>query len=115
MEGTLQLVVNLRSPSVEYSMEVGENRYGRTLRSDKYTVESTIALAKTDSDFADMEDRMILEQAYAGLSGLVGQLGSLTSFTIQRGGNECVIRADDISFITVKTTGIFRRIADDSK
>ena len=115
MEGTLQLVVNLRSPSVEYSAEVGENRYGRTLRSDKYTPESMIALAKTDSDFAGMEDRMILEQAYAGLSSLVGSLGSLTSFTIQRGGNECVIRADDISFITLETTGIFRRIADESK
>jgi len=60
-----------------------------------------------------MEDRMILEQAYAGISSLAGSLGSLTSFTIQRGGNECVIRADDISFITVETTGIFRRIADE--
>lgn len=112
LQGTLQIVVSLKSPSVEYSGETGDNRFSRTLGSDTMAASDILTKAKNHPDAAGMEDTQVLEYTFNAVSELIDQLGSLTSFTLTRGGNKVVIRAEDISFITLKTDGAFRDIQD---
>lgn len=112
--GTLQLIVNLRSQSVEYSGEVGDNRNSCVLKSDIMNADEIIEAAQNSSEAAGMNETEILELTISSINELVGQLGILTSFTLTRAGNKVVIRAKDISFITVATTGVFRDIQEAS-
>ena len=112
--GTLQLIVNLRSKSVEYSGEVGDNRNSCVLKSDTMNADEILEAARNSSEAAGMSETEILELTISSINELVGQLGVLTSFTLTRGGNKVVIRAKDISFITVATTGVFRDIKEAS-
>ena len=109
MNGRIRVVVNLRSPSVEYSMEVGENRYGRTLRSDAYTVEDVLEI------FNDYKgpDRAILSHFYEKLTEVVNTVGHGTYFKIRKGGNDVTIVTDDISFVTIDATGVFKEISEE--
>lgn len=111
-QGILQIVVSLKSLSVEYAAEAGDNRYSRTLKSDAMYAKDIIEAAKKHPEAANMSDTRVLEYTYEQISDLIGQLGVLTSFTMTRGGNKVVIRAEDISFITLSTTGVFRDIQE---
>lgn len=111
-EGTLQIVVNLRSQSVEYSGEVGENRNSCVLKSDLMTTADILKKAEGHPDAEGLDEQQMFEMTYTAVSNLIGQLGVLTSFTMTRGGNEVIIKADDISFITLETTGVFRELQE---
>lgn len=113
MQGTMQLVVSLKSKSVEFSGETTEvNRYSRTLASDAIAASEVLRDA-SESEKGGLPDRAFLGKLVEETLNFVGKLGSFNSFTITRGGNKVVIRADDISFVTVKTDGIFRELQDE--
>lgn len=111
-KGTLQIVVNLCSNSVEHSAEPPENRYSNVLKSDLMNADEIITKAKADPMGEGLDDAQIIEMVYARLTELVDQLGSMTSFLITRHGNPVRIRAEDISFVTIETTGVFRDAKD---
>ena len=109
MEGTLQIIVNLRSPSVEYSMEEGDARYSRVLKGDEMTAKDIVALP----GFEDMpfdSDRSRLAVITKELIK-AARLGITTDgISITRRGHDITVHPGDISYITFIKTGIFLEI-----
>ncbi len=103
MNGTLQIVVNLRSPSVEYSSEKGENRYSRTLKGDTLTSEG-IVNGITDAFEGESDLDKITRVVHDTLE-LANNIGDVNHLSFSRGGNVVSVHPDDISFVTIKLTG----------
>ena len=113
MQGTMQMVVSLKSKSVEFSSETEEvNRYSRTLSGDAIAA-SEILRDTPEEDKGGLSDREFLGKILHETLKFVGSVGSYTTFSFARGGNKVSIRGDDISFVTVKTDGIFRELQDE--
>jgi len=100
MKGTIQIIVNLRSRSVEYSREVGEDRFSCVLRSD-------VMIA---TDFHDLEgppgetnDEKVI-RSVKSIHEMGRFVSDLKFFQITRGGNKCYIHPKDISFVTIEAT-----------
>ncbi len=111
LQGTLQIVVSLKSPSVEYSSETGDNRYSRTLRGD--CIAASECLQKAEEAGVEGDPRELLTTVYTELSDLLNMLGgNLTRLTVTRCGNVVRIPAEEISFVTVETDGVFREIQE---
>ena len=101
MKGTIQLIVNLRSRSVEYSREVGEDRFSCVLRSDCWTAND---FCDVPSLFEGESDEEKVIRSVKSLHEMARNVGNLSHFMIERSGNSCYIHPEDISFITVEAT-----------
>lgn len=111
MEGTIRIVVNLRSRSVEYTGEVGEDRYGCTLKGDPITAEEI--LSQCPEDLGPISDS--LEKLELVTSMLISEAKAcigVSTLSIDRHGNQVTIHPDDISFITFIKTGVFKEIGE---
>jgi len=109
MKGTIQLVVNLRSRSVEYSREQGEDRFSCVLRSDCWIAEDFL---KIDSLFEGESDDEKVIRSVKSLHEMARNVGNLSHFMIERRGNSCYIHPEDISFITVEATDDLAKIEE---
>ena len=106
MEGTISITVNLRSPSVEYSREVGADRFSHVLRGDDMSAKDMVALGGFD-DMPFDDDKAKLKYIIGEMEKMVQDLSNLEFLTIERCGSKVTIHPDDISFITIKKTGVF--------
>lgn len=107
MNGTLQIIVNLRSKSVEYDFETGENRYSNVLRGDTVTAED---LLTEDDAFAGETPEAKLKRCVTSVRDVAKYVGSLDFFSIQRGGQTVSIHPGDISFVTVEAHGDLKNL-----
>lgn len=110
MEGTLSIIVNLRSASVEYSREkYGDGRFSHVMRGDEMSAKDIIALPGFENmPFDSDESRLAFvtkELIKSAKSGIASE-----GLSITRAGNDVTIHPDDISFITFVKTGIFLEI-----
>ncbi len=110
MKGTIQLVINLRSRSVEYSREVGEDRFSCVLRSDAVIATD---FHKIDSAFEGESDDEKVIRSVKSLHEMARMVGNLNYFMIIRGGNKCYIHPEDISFVTIDATDELAEIEED--
>ena len=101
MRGTIQVIVNLRSKSVEYSAETGDNRFSTVLRSD----------AQIAEDFHDVPPAFVGEsddekviRVVKSLHEMGRYVGNLNFFMITKGGKKVYIHPDDISYVTIDAT-----------
>lgn len=106
MDGTLQIVVNLRSRSVEYSREEGADRFSCVLSGDMVTAEDIITDVPNTFDGESDIDK--LTRIITTTHELAKHVGNLRFFSIIHHGNTVSIHPDDISFVTVKVTGDLR-------
>ena len=111
MEGYVRVIVNLKTPSVEYVGEKGDDRYSRVLRGDKMTAEAIIA-----EDYEIMinptpEDKIAF--VVDGLKEMVKNLDNMDYFLIRRFRNSTSIPPSEISFVTLEATGDFWALIND--
>ena len=103
MNGSIQLVVNLRHRSVQYISENDElNRYSNVLKGDVALVEDL--LKEEDAYAGETEDKKI-HRVIRSVRDMVTQVGNLSYFTIVRNGCQVAIHPDDISYVTIDATG----------
>ena len=113
MEGTFQVIVNLRSAAVEFSAEPPENRYGKVLRSDQLTVEFFEEQVATKLEGQEYDLRDLLVQTMGEFNRLLQNIKNLMYLQIRKGGQDVFIHPEDISYVTLNATGVFREILDE--
>ena len=110
MEGSIKIIVNLRHASVEYSREkYGDGRFSHVLTGDEMSAKEMATLKGFDNMPFDT-DMDKLKYIVGEMEKMVQDLSSLSFLTIERAGNKVTIHPDDISFITIVKTGIFKEI-----
>ncbi len=109
MEGTLQIIVNLRSRSVEFSREQGDDRFSCVLAGDVMSAEDIVALPGfTDMPFAtDMDKLLFITNE---LIKKARDFKNLDYLSITRRGQDVTVHPDDISYITFIKKGVFENL-----
>ena len=109
MKGTIQIIVNLRSPSVEYSREEGAGRFSTVLKSD-CQIADDFRDAPDAFDGESDEEKVI--RCVKSIHEMARYVGNLDFFMITRGGKKCYIHPGDISYITINATDELRKIEE---
>ena len=102
MNGTIQIIVNLRSRSVEHSREdTLVNRNSCVLRSDAMIASD---FHEVDAAFVGETDYEKVIRSVKSIQEMGRYVGDLKYFQITRGGNKVYIHPEDISFVTIEAT-----------
>ena len=110
MKGSIQIIVNLRSRSVEYDREPDVvNRNSCVLRSDTNLASDFLKVPSVRPNETD-DEKVI--RCVKSIHEMARNVGNLSYFMITRGGNKVYLHPDDISFVTIEVYGDLAEIEE---
>ncbi len=110
MNGSIQIIVNLRSRSVEYDREPDAvNRNSCVLRTDTVLASDFEQVPSVRPNETD-DEKVI--RCVKSMHEMARNVGNLSYFMVKRGGHKLYLHPDDISFVTIEAYGDLAEIEE---
>jgi len=116
MKGTLQFIVNLRSPSVEYPTggSATQNRFSHVIKSDAKDIQTIMDEVRKSNNVSNMTEREVIVQIIKQSHEMFSNLSKLTDLSLPVNGNAVYIHPDDISFVTLVGTDDLKKVIEET-